>query len=158
MADHDYTQDSFFRNIATAFYHHIWKKEKLLIRFILKPDVIPGEPLYLRREEWTTKSIAEINADGFVDCKGLHDSISWLGTRMYCRIENGQEYPIREMWPMKKDTAYTLNDAMLSNTDAQFKKSLAKANMAMAADWQKIALIGGIGIIAVVLTKYFGIW
>lgn len=156
--EHDYTRETFFKNLKESFYHSFIKKRKLLIRIILKPGELGGTPEYRREETWTDMPISEINATGYKATKGLHDSISWLGTKMFVRIENGKEFPIEQIYPNKKDTAYTLNDAMLSNTEASFKKSLSKAALTAAADWQKIILIAVAGVIGIILTKYFGLW
>lgn len=156
--EHDYTRETFFGNLKECLYHKFIKKRKLLVRFILKPGELGGKPEYRREETWTDMPISEINAAGFRYSKGLHDSIAWLGTPIYVRIENGKEFPIEQFYPNKKDTAYTLNDAMLSNTEASFKKSLSKAALTAAADWQKIILIAVAGVIGIILTKYFGLW
>lgn len=157
--EHDYTSETFFKNLAEAFIQKIIHRRRLITKWTLKPDVLPGDtPQYRRQEFWTDKKPSEIAMAGYVPSKGLHDSIAWLGTKIYAKIENGMEFPISQVYPTKKDTAYTLNDAMLSDADTRFKKSLARAALSSNADWQKIILIGGVGILAVILTKYFGIW
>lgn len=154
--EHEYTEEGFFKNLAECFYHRIIKKRRLLVCFTIDP--IGKGDKYQRREIWTDKTPAQINRMGYLESKGLHDTISFLGTKIYAKVENGQEFDIEKYYPEKKDTAYTLNDAMLSDSDARFKKALARAQLGATADWQKIALIGGVGILAVILTKYFGIW
>lgn len=153
--EHDYTEETFFKNLIECFYHKVIKKRKLLVKIQIKPGT-KGE--YLRVEKWTDLPASQLAIEGYRPAKGLHDSISWLGTRMFAKIEGGQEFPIAEVYPAKKDTAYTLNDAMLSDADNRFKKALARAALGQSADWQKIILIGAVGIAAVIASKYFGIW
>lgn len=154
--EHDYTEETFFRNLAECFYHKVIKHRRLLVTFTIDP--IGKGDKYQRREIWTDMKPSAISRAGFMESRGLHDSIAWMGTRIYAKVENGREYDIEKFHPEKRDTSYTLNDAMLSDSDARFKKALARAALGSNADWQKIVLIGGVGILAVVLTKYFGIW
>lgn len=156
--EHCYTRETLFSTIKEVVWNGWIKHHKLLVDLTLRPDVIPGTPLYLRREKWTDRFTDEICADGYKKAKGLHDSILWSGVNIFVRIHNAVEFPIAQVFPEKKDTAFTLNDAMLSDTDARFKKSLAKAALTQAADWQRIILFGGLGVAAVILTKYFGLW
>ena len=158
--EHKYTRETFWTVLKETFYHGWIKKRKLIVDFVLRPD-LPGlkkEPQYIRREFWTDEYDDELSAKGYKPSKGLHDSILWSGVRIYVRLHNTVEFPIAEIYPTKKDTSFTLNDAMLSDTDAKFKKSLAKAALTSAADWQKIILIGGVAVAAVILSKYFGLW
>ena len=156
--EHIYTRETFFNSLCEVIKHGWIKKHKLIVDITLRPEVLEGAPLYLRSEKWTDAHDDEICSKGYRRAKGLHDSILWSGVRIYVRIHNAIEFPISEVFPEKKDTAFTLNDAMLSDTDNKFKKSLAKAALTQAADWQRIILFGGLGVAAVILTKYFGLW
>lgn len=156
--EHQYTRETFFKSLCEVARHGWFKKHKLMVDITLRPSVIPGEPQYIRIEKWTDAHDDEICSKGYKLAKGLHDSIIWSGVKIYVRIHNAIEFPIAAVFPEKKDTAFTLNDAMLSDTDARFKKSLAKAALTQAADWQRIILFGILGVAAVVLTKYFGLW
>ena len=156
--EHKYTRETFFNSLSEVIRYGWIKKRKLIVDITLRPDVIPGTPQYIRVEKWTDAHDDEICSRGYKLAKGLHDSILWSGVKIYARIHNAKEFPISIVFPEKKDTAFTLNDAMLSDTDARFKKSLAKAALTQAADWQRIILLGGLGVAAVILTKYFGLW
>lgn len=156
--EHYYTRESFFKT-GWEVFKNVWLKgRRLIVDITLKPDVIPGAPLYYRREKWTDKKPDELQALGYLDAKGLHDSILWWGAKIYCRIHNGKEFPIEEVYPDKKDTAYTLNDALLSDSTKNFKKGLARAQLTATADWQKLFLIGALGVGVIIATKIFGLW
>ena len=156
--EHIYTRETFFSSLCEVIKHGWIKKHKLLVDILLRPNEFKGVPVYLRREKWTDAHDDEICSKGYKLAKGLHDSIMWSGVRIYVKIHNAIEFPIGEVFPEKKDTAFTLNDAMLSDTDNKFKKSLAKAALTQAADWQRIIMFGGLGVAAIILTKYFGLW
>ena len=47
---------------------------------------------------------------------------------------------------------------MQSNTDKEFKKSMARAQLTATADWQKLGLMALLGVGVIVATKFFGIW
>lgn len=157
--EHDYTKEKFWRQLFRNIYYGKLKKMKLLVNFIAKPSVLPGKKNYYRREEeWTDQSTDEIHSQGYREAKGLHDSIVWSGIPIYARFFNFEEFAIEEIFPTKKDTAETLNDAMLSDSDEKFKRGLAKASIGAAADWQKIALILALGVGAVIISKMLGLW
>lgn len=156
--DHDYTKESIFKTPFEVF-HKVWIQNRiLLVDIILKPGELGGTPEYSRRERWTDKSIAEINAAGYLQAVGLHDSIFWTGAKIYVKVHNLQEFDIASAYPEKKDTAYTLNDEMLSNTLRDFKKGLARAQLTATADWQKLLLMGVLGVGVIIATKIFGLW
>lgn len=156
--EHKYTEESIFKTPFEVLYRSWIQKKKLLVDITLKPDVLPGEPLYSQREVWTDKSAADINAAGYLEAVGLHDSIFWSGTKIYVKLHNTKEFPISQVYPNKKDTAYTLNDQMLSNALRDFKKGLARAQLTATADWQKLLMMGVLGVGVIIATKLFGIW
>ena len=47
---------------------------------------------------------------------------------------------------------------MLSTSDRDFKKGLARAQLTATADWQKLILIGMIAAGAILGTKMMGMW
>lgn len=156
--EHDYTKESILKTPFEVF-NQVWLHNHiLLVDIILKPGELGGKPKYSRRERWTDRSIAEINASGYVQAIGLHDSIFWTGAKIYVKLHNTKEFPIAVAYPEKKDTAYTLNDEMLSNTLRDFKKGLARAQLTATADWQKLLLMGALGVGVIIATKLFGLW
>ena len=156
--EHKYTRERIFTTpFEILWYAHI-RGMSLTSDWILKPGELGGEPEYQRVEYWTDEKKEDLSAKGYKEANGLHDSIFWSGTRRYAKIHNGKEFPIEEYYPAKKDTAYTLNDAMLSNSEKNFKKSMARAQLTATADWQKLGLMALLGVGVIVATKYFGIW
>ena len=155
---HRYTRESFFGTLFEIIYQRWIKRRTLIVDFNLKPGVLPGPAKYSRNEYWTDAPVEEICANGYKEAEGLHDSIIWSRVRIYAKINNGVEFDIEQYFPEKKDTAYTLNDAMQSNTDKEFKKSMARAQLTSSADWQKLGLMALLGVGVIIATKFFGIW
>lgn len=155
---HLYTRESIFTLPFIIFYHKWIKGRKLLIDIIGKPKELPGRPLYYRKEKWTDELPEEIHSQGYRTVHGLHDSILWWFVPMYIRFHNFEEFDIKTAYPDKKDTAITLNDAMLSDADERFKKGLLKTAVGSVADWQKIILMGALAVGVVVISKFLGFW
>ena len=156
--EHKYTRESIYTTPFEIFFRRWIQQKKLIIDIYLKPDVLPGENEYRQTEYWTNTPAEELHAKGYREAVGLHDSIFWWNVAIFVRIHNAVEFPIKEIYPEKKDTAYTLNDAMLSNTDREFKRSMARAQLTATADWQKLGLIAILGVGVIIATKWFGIW
>lgn len=155
---HRYTRESFFGTLFEIIHQRWIKGRTLIVDFVLKPGALPGPAKYDRYEYWTDTPSEEICAMGYKEAEGLHDSIIWSGVKVYATIKNGVEFDIGQYYPEKKDTAYTLNDAMQSNTDKEFKKSMARAQLTATADWQKLGLMALLGVGVIIATKFFGIW
>lgn len=156
--EHKYTRESIFTTPFEILFRRWIQSKKLIIDIYLKPGELGGKDEYRQTEYWTSTPAEELHAKGYRDAVGLHDSIIWWGVRIFVKIHNGVEYPIKKFYPDKKDTAYTLNDAMLSNTDREFKRSMARAQLTATADWQKLGLIAILGVGVIIATKWFGIW
>lgn len=156
--EHKYTRESIFKTPFEILLRKWIQGKKLKVDIYLKPGVLGGKAKYRQTEYWTEDSTEDLHATGYLDAVGLHDSIFWWDVRIFVRIHNAEEYPIAQIFPEKKDTAYTLNDAMLSNTDRDFKRSMARAQLTATADWQKIGLMVLLGVGVIIATKWFGIW
>ena len=156
--EHKYTRESIYTTPFEIFFRRWIQQKKLIVDIYLKPDVLPGENEYRQTEYWTNTPSEELHAKGYREAVGLHDSIFWWKVQIFVKIHNAVEFPIKEIYPEKKDTAYTLNDAMLSNTDREFKRSMARAQLTATADWQKIGLLAILGVGVIIATKWFGIW
>lgn len=156
--EHKYTRESIYTTPFEIFFRRWIQQKKLIVDIYLKPDVLPGKDNYRQTEYWTKTPAEELHAKGYREAVGLHDSIFWWNVQIFVKIHNAVEFPIKEIYPEKKDTAYTLNDAMLSNTDREFKRSMARAQLTATADWQKLGLIAILGVGVIIATKWFGIW
>lgn len=155
---HDYTRETWWKNLGETIWHAWIKKRQLLIDVTAKPPELKGKAELIRREVWTDRPTDEIHAIGYRQCRGLHDSIFWWGARMYCRLHNFCEFDIASVYPEKMDTPQTLNDEMESNSEDRFKRSLARASLGQAADWQKIGLIAILGAGVIFGAKLLGFW
>lgn len=156
--ENDYTEEIWYQQIFRNIWHSWIKGRKLLIDIYGKPWVLGGKPSYRRSEKWTDVKRSEIHSRGYRPAFGLHDSIIWWRVKMYARIHNFEEFDMETAYPERKETAETLNDAMLSDSDEKFKKGLLKTAMTSAADWQKIGLIAVLGIGVVIGAKILGFW
>lgn len=155
---HDYTKESIFKTPFEVLWRGRFQGMKLLVDITFRPDVLPGKPEYRQTEYWTDLDTDLIHANGYREAVGLHDSIFWSGIPIYVKLHNAKEFPIAQVYPEKKDTAYTINDAMLSNTERDFKRGLARAQLTATADWQKIFLLLIVGAGIILGTKMMGIW
>lgn len=158
MSEHDYVEESFFKTGFEILKEKWIRGKKLIVDFTFKPDVLKGAPEYVRTEKWVKTPAKELHAIGYKEAEGIHDSILWSYVKIYVRFHNEKEFPISQVFPEKKDTAYTLNDAMLSTSDRDFKKGLARAQLTATADWQKMFLIMIIGAGIILGTKMMGFW
>lgn len=156
--EHRYTKESIFTTPFEIFYQKWIRQRKLIVDIYLKPDVLGGKDYYRQTEYWTDEDSDEINTKGYLDAVGLHDSIFWTGVPIYVKIHNAVEFPIAEIYPAKKDTAYTINDSAMSRATERFKRAMARAQLTASADWQKIGLIAVLGVGVMIATKIFGMW
>lgn len=156
--EHDYTEEVWYIQPFKNFWNSWIKGRKLLIDITCKPWQLGGKMYYRRVETWTDAKKSTIHERGYRECTGLHDSILWWGVKMYARIHNFEEFDMENAYPERKETAETLNDAMLSDSDDKFKKGLLKTAMTAAADWQKLGLIAVLGIGVVIASKILGFW
>ncbi len=156
--EHRYTKESIFTTPFEIFYQRWIRQRKLIVDIYLKPGELGGKDYYRQTEYWTDEDSDDLNAKGYLDAVGLHDSIFWTYTNIYVRIHNAVEFPIAEIYPAKRDTAYTINDSALSKATERFKRAMARAQLTASADWQKLGLIGVLGAGVIVATKLFGMW
>ena len=156
--EHRYTKESIFTTPFEIFYQKWIRQRKLIVDIYLKPDVLGGKDYYRQTEYWTDEDSDEINTKGYLDAVGLHDSIFWTGVPIYVKIHNAVEFPIAEIYPAKKDTAYTINDSAMSRATEKFKRAMARAQLTASADWQKIGFIAVLGVGVIIATKIFGMW
>ena len=131
-----------------------WLKQRLMVDFILAPSWLHTSQL-IRKESFTDRPAADLHAVGYRRCRGLYDSILWWGIPVYIRIQNGKVFDVSKI--PSKDTAATLNDAMTSNATTDFIKGMSKGQIP-AMDMQKLLLIGGIAVAAIIGTKVIGLW
>lgn len=156
--EHEYTEEVWYIQPFKNIWHSWIKGRKLLVDISAKPWVLGGRPTYRRSEKWTDDKVSQIHLKGYRVATGLHDSILWWGVKIYARLHNFEEFDAETAYPEIKETAETLNDAMLSDSDEKFKKGLLKTAMTAAADWQKIGLILILGVGVVIGAKLLGIW
>lgn len=159
---HEYWRDSFFYDLKMNITQSWFKEKNLKIDIILKPDVLGGSPGYIRSEEWTDETRAELSNKGYIRIEGLHDSIAWAGSKIYCKIMNGEHADVhitdlKGAFIWSQDTSATLNDFMQSNATRDFIKGMGRTALA-TMDFQKIVFIGIIGIGAVIGMKLMGVF
>lgn len=156
--EYDYHRECWYRQIFITFWHAWVKKRRLLIDMSGKPAELKGKAELRRREVWTDRPPEEIHGIGYRECRGLHDNITWWGTKMYVRLHNLCEFDINTAFPEKLDTPQTLNDEIESNSEDRFKRALARASLGQMADWQKIGLIAILGAGVILGSKMLGFW
>lgn len=135
-------------------------KKKLLIDINI--NCITDSPTFYRMEKWTTESTDEIIGKGYKKIVGLHDNLLWAGIKQYAKINNGREFNIRQtdkngVFLYSQDTPATLNDAMTSDSDNAFIRGMGRAHTMRGMDIQTMAMIGIIGVGAIVGLYFMGV-
>lgn len=160
--EHEYWQNSFWYDLKMNIKNGWFGKQKLRVEIILKPGVLGGDPEYIRKETWTDESVSDLANKGYKPIEGLHDSIAWMGTKIWCRILNGEMADVHQVdmngsFIWSQDTSATLNDFMSSNATQNFIKGMGRPALA-TMDVQKIIFIAIIGVGALIGMKILGVF
>lgn len=137
--------------------------KKLLIDITINPGLWTDKKEFYRIDRWTTETKDQIISRGYRKCVGLHDNLAWIGIRVYIKINNGSEFDTTVKDPhgrfvYSQDTAITLNDAFLSDADDRFIRGMGRARAMLQMDLQTLAMMGIIGIGAVVGMYFLGVF
>lgn len=142
--------------IIDRIYNREIKRRRYIIDICLKPSELPGRAKYTRTEKWTDKSAADLHAEGYRKAIGFKDSLTWWGIPVFVKITNGHEIDTASV-PISQDTAFTLNDSMVSSATSDFIKGMARGAM-QSMDVQKMIMIAIVGIGAIFGLKMLGVF
>lgn len=160
---HDYTEKGFIKFIkdgAECFWN-FWIKHRVLvvdlrakISYFGSKEVMREREGYDRTEYWTNEKPEKIYEDGYKRCEGLHDNLAWIGVPVFMKF-----YDVHMIAdPDEKDSPRFLYDRAMNNLTTRFAKGLARAQAIAGIDIQKLLLMGGIGIAAIVGMKFLGVF
>jgi hypothetical protein len=155
---HDYTEKGFIKFIkdgAECFWHSWIKHRVLVCDMIADYDLMQHKEYCIREEYWTDDKKSMLHERGYRICEGLpgHDNLAWMGTPVMMKL-----YGFKTIEEISKDNPSFLNDRMQNNLLNKFAKSLASAAALAGMDVQKILVMVGLGIAAVVGMKLFGVF
>ena len=156
--EHDYTEKGigkFFKDLKDCFYHS-WIKHHIMVCDMYSDfDVIQQKEYVIRKEYWTDEKSMNLHAAGYRSCEGLpgHDNLAWIGVPIMCKLHGFKTCEIDS-----KDSPTFLNDRMSNNLLNKFARSLARAATLAGMDIQKFILMAGLGVAAVVVMKFMGVF
>lgn len=160
--EHKYTGQGlgkFFSDLKECIVHSWIHKRILMVDILAYWDMLQQKEYYERQEYWTDTKIEELHEQGYRKCETMpgHDNLAWVGVPIMCRLYGFKTIEITDPNASQDDPMF-LNDRMESNLLNKFAKSLARAAALAGMDLQKIILMAGIGIAAVVGMKVMGVF
>ena len=156
--EYKYTDRRFGKTFSDLFQviKHSWIKHRvIMIDLYAEWDDAQKKEYYIREEYWTDEKLTDLHEQGYrrSDNTPDHDNLAWIGVPIMIRI-NG----FNTCEEISRDGPSFLNDRMQNNLLNKFAKALARAAALAGMDLQKLLLMGGIGIAAVVGMKIFGVF
>lgn len=155
--EYDHTERGLFKFIKDIgrCFKHSWIKQRVFVCDMYADyDLIQQKEYVVRKEYWTDEKKKDLHARGYRLCEGLpgHDNIAWMGVPVLCKLHG---FKVLED---VKDSPTFLNDRMKNNLLKKFAASLARAAVLMGMDLQKLLLLGGLGVAAVIGMKLLGVF
>lgn len=160
---YDYTKKRVLGKTLVDAVETLWnfwiKKRCIVCDMIGDYDVLHHKESYIREDYWTDESLELLHEIGYRKCEDLpdHDNIAWWGVPVLIKFHNFKMIEITDPAASQDDPMF-LNDRMESNLLNKFARSLARAAALAGMDLQKIILMTGIGIAAVVGMKVMGVF
>lgn len=160
--EYDYTNRAFgktFSDMAKTFWHFWIKKRVMVCDLMANNDPLHGKEYYIREDYWTDIKLSNLHEMGYRVCENLpgHDNLAWVGVPVMIKLRGFKMQEVTDP-EFTKDDPMFLNDRMESNLLNKFAKSLARASLVAGMDIQKLLLMGGIAIAAIVGMKFMGVF
>ena len=158
--EHKYTdRDIFkpFRDMAEVFWHYWIRHRSLKVDIVGRWNPILKKEEYHRIENWVDEPSEKIHENGYRQIVGLHDSLIWWGVPVYARLYNLRTIEIIDP-NASQDTPSFLYDRMKSNLATKWARGLARVAAIAGMDIQKLVLMGGIAVAAIIGMKYMGMF
>ena len=138
---YDYTEDDILTVMPSVFVNRWIFDRKLIITLRYRERVCVCDTKrqcrqeIVRTEYWTDEKTKNIHLDGFKRVRGMHDSMLWLGVRMYMRVDNVRYFAVPDTktngkFDYPQDTAETLHDYASSNATQKFIAAMSKTALA----------------------------
>lgn len=143
---------NWFVKLFFVLYYGIWKGCALIIDVYADP-YLTGDGWCDIHKMWVDWSTAEINEKKYKVAKGFEDSFLFMFVPQYAKIHNMSPFDTSVKDPAgnfiySQDTASTLHDAMMSQSDIQFRKGMSKIGF-QTMDIQTIIMIAIVGVGAI---------
>ena len=163
--EHKYTESGFLKFIkdgAECFWQ-FWLNHRVLIiditgklAYVGSKETMKEREVYERREYWTSVKPEQLYSEGYKRCEGVHDNLAWFGVPVLMKLNNIHTLQVED--PRVRDSPRFLYDRAMNNLTARFAKGLARAQIVGGMDIQKLLLMGGIAIAAIVGMKFLGVF
>ena len=159
---YNYTNRAFgktFSDLGKTIWHFWIKKRVMVCDLIAYCEPSENKEYYIREDYWTDLNIETLHEMGYRSCENLpgHDNIAWVGVPVIIRLHGFKMQEVTDSNFTKDDPCF-LNDRMESNLLNKFAKSLARASLVAGMDIQKLLLMGGIAIAAIIGMKFMGVF
>lgn len=159
---YNYTKRGFGKTLTDlgGTISNFWIKKRCIVCDIIADyDVVQHKEYFIREDYWTDESISSLHERGYRICENLpdHDNLAWVGVPVMIKFWNFKTIEITDPDGSQDDPMF-LNDRMESNLLNKFARSLARAAALAGMDLQKLILMAGIGIAAVVGMKMLGVF
>ena len=158
--EHKYTDRDIFkplRDMAEVFWHYWIRRRSLKVDIVGRWNPILKKEEYHRTENWVDEPSEKIHENGYRQIVGLHDSLIWWGVPVYARLHNLRTIEIIDP-NASQDTPSFLYDRMKSNLSTKWARGLARISAIAGMDIQKLLLMGGIAVAAIIGMKYMGVF
>lgn len=156
---YDYTGSRKFGKMISdgiQTFYHFWIKHHVIVCDIIADyDDVQHKEYFIREDYWTDEKLANLHEQGYRSCENLpdHDNLAWFGVPVMVKFH---EFKIIEI--DSKDDPRFLNDRIQNNLLNKFARSLARAAALAGMDIQKLVLMAGLGIAAIIGMKIFGVF
>lgn len=156
---YDYTKKRVFGKTFADLIETIWnfwiKKRVMVCDMDGEYDLIQHKEYYNRHSYWTDEKVSLLHERGYRICKNCpdHDNLAWLGVPVLMKVSGFKMIETDE-----KDGPTFLHDRMKNNLLNKFARSMARASIMNGMDMQKLLLMGGIAVAAVVGMKFMGVF
>lgn len=149
-------------NTFFVLYYGVWKGCAMIIDVYADP-FLPSIGWCDVKRFWVDWTTEKINEDKYKIAKGFNDSLLFLFVPQYIRIHNMKAFdvsvkdPATGVYIYSQDTASTLHDAMVSQSDMRFRKGMSKVGM-QTMDIQTIIMIVIVGVGAIFGLHMLGVF
>ena len=156
---YDYTGSRKFGKIISdgiQTFYHFWIRHRVIVcDIIANYDVVQHKEYFIREDYWTDEKLANLHEQGYRSCENLpdHDNLAWFAVPVMIKLHGFKTIEIDS-----RDDPRFLNDRIQNNLLNRFARSLARAATLAGMDIQKLVLMAGLGVAAIIGMKIFGVF
>lgn len=159
---YDYTGSRKFGKIISdgiQTFYHFWIRHRVIVcDIIANYDVVQHKEYFIREDYWTDEKLANLHEQGYRSCENLpdHDNLAWFAVPVMIKLHGFKTIEIINT--KNRDDPRFLNDRIQNNLLNRFARSLARAATLAGMDIQKLVLMAGLGVAAIIGMKIFGVF